>query len=739
MKAAILTGPAAENLEGVDINELTQPVQPDNNSPIIYKNIAPTNYSEVHKLYHFALYPHYLNDHPAIFAIPNPKKLFQTLESISDPPPVSCPLTGEKAVQHLLRLPQIKTLDQFKSNPTEEEIVIQTELDPDQENAAKHFIGPACVIAPAGSGKTSTAVIRIIILVKRNIKPDRILFITFTRKAQTEMQKRLVRALGEEKGSAVTVKTYHALAYSLLQHFAGKKINVLPNRYTTLQELVNEFGFDIRLENLDAYISDKMNNLVLPAAIQPQNDDELKFAEVYAAYINRLEKAGMVDQDYMLLRLYTELKSDPKKRKFLMNYLSKGDHPKHPKGRWQFVLVDESQDNNLAQDVLTRFFMAPWDNTFWVGDEDQLLYTFRGSSIDRILNISDAFPNLREIYLRTNYRSHPQIVHLANAVIQHNEKRRNKEIIPYRTDTYRSVFFSEFNSMMDELEWVAKKINKLLEAGKQPDNIAILYRVNTQGDAAAMALTEEKIPHFLHHSSTSLFETVEIETVLNHLTLLENPNDKDALLSCLKLPRRSWEPDKYEEILANTTYPLDYLRSAASEDRVTEFCDSLRTSSLVAKRLTDTGAMVHYIRRNFPDIDQYFHTNEGNDRLRIIEDIATKFTTVKDFKNWILRVRASKASSKGKQEGKVQLMTVHSAKGLEFDTVFLVNCTEGHFPHGKAYTKDAIEEERRIFYVGMTRAENWLYLSGYENEEKDLSRFYIEAHEAWLKMTKGSS
>lgn len=728
MRAYVLTGPEALKVSGVDVKTLSAPAAAPRNGPAVYVNINPQNYEDLFKIYHYAVYPHYLDGAPAVFAVPSLPVLYKKLQSIPDPPPVSCPLTGEKLIRHLSRLPQVKKMPANLNFAAKIEPVVEAPLDPDQKAAAAHFTGPALVVAPAGSGKTMTVTVRVMLLTMRGIDPARILCLTFTRKAQGEMQERLVYALGKTDGAKVTVRTYHSLAYTLIGELTGKKPRIVTDRRPVLAELLEKSEARLDLDDLDEYISLRLNSLEGPEEAQPKGEKEKQFAEIYAAYMERMERDGFTDQDNLLYTLYRLLRDDPAARSRLLDYSPPGAGPRQPKGRWQFVMVDEAQDNNLAQDVLTRFLAAPWDNVYWVGDEDQLLYAFRGSSLERILNLKKTYPNLKELYLKTNYRSLPAIVKAADKLIRHNEMRRQKTIVPAREGTGVLEFFA-FDNLLSECEWVAAKITGLLSAGKNPEDIAVLYRTNAQADAFAEVFNGLNVPYFVHRTGRSLFETAEAQVLLNYLTLLDGSDDPDVLLSVLQVPPRAKKPDRLAEALENAAYPLDTLRAAAEslkEWKVVEFCDDLRTARLIARNLPDAGQVARYARLRF-ELDKYFSGSETSDRLNILEAIAAKFEAPEEFVGWVKRARARQKNNDARAAGKVQLMTVHSAKGLEFPNVFLVNCTEGHFPHLKAKTAEEIEEERRIFYVGMTRAMDALYVSGYETEERPLSRFLREA------------
>lgn len=732
MRACILTGKNARKT-GVATAKLSAPVEKPENGVSVYKLSKSANFNELQDIYHNIIYPHYIDCIPAVFAIEDPDKYFQSLLSISDPLPVSCPLTAEKVVRHLQRLPRIDDISKARFLQVKERgtVEIGLRLDNEQAQAAAHYLGPALTIAPAGSGKTTTLIARLVMLVKLGIRPDRILCLTFTRKAAQEMQERLTKELGEP-GRLVTVKTYHALAYQLISEFDGRVPNLITDRYKILQELMYEdsYNYKIALDEVDSFISLQMNDLTPPDMVRPDNDSQWQMKRLYGLYREYLEKQNLYDQDFLLVKLYEMLRDDPKKRHALMDHADPGAPANYPKGRWYFVLVDECQDNNLAQDALTRFFAAPWDNVFYVGDEDQLLYTFRGSKIERILNLKKNYPCLKEMFLKTNYRCRPEIVRTADRLIQQNKLRRVKEIIPFREEMPGTVKSQFFLNAGEEYEWIAQEVQSLIEAGTRPEEIAVLYRVNVQGDALALSLKELKVPYYIHKNGPSLFQCGEVEALLNHMILVlpefrGTPDFKAALLKSLVYPKRTDKTAKFEDLLRSSMEPLPAVAKLAAElgdSKVQEFCYQLLNMNLIF--MPNAGLVTSYVRKKF--IKSWYGSDSESEHMDIIESIASSFVSAADFINWVRRTRTIEKKDK-RSEKNVQLMTVHGAKGLEFPVVILANCTEGFFPYAKSVEEGNLEEERRIFYVGMTRARDTLYLTGYTDKKKKLSRFLVDA------------
>jgi len=731
--ACILT---RRSKNGITAAKLSAPVENRENKVSVYKLPKPANFSELQNIYYNAIYPHYISQVPAVFAIENPDNFFKSILSIQDPYPVACPLTAEKIVRHLQRLPRVEDISQAKFPQIKKRSPVNIDdlrLDKEQSAAASHYLGAALAVAPAGSGKTSTLVARIVMLVRRGIKPEHILCLTFTKKAAVEMQERLAGKLGEP-GKAVTVKTYHALAYQLISEAKGMAPRLIPDRYKVLQELMYEDSFDykIALDDADAFISLQMNDLTPPEKVKSNNDSQWQMKRLYQAYRNYLDKNNLYDQDFLLVKLYEMLRDNPKQRHTLMDYTLPGLPANYPKGRWQFILVDECQDNNLAQNVLTRFLAAPWDNVFFVGDPDQLLYTFRGSSIERVLNLNKSYPCFTDLQLKTNYRCRPEIVRLASKVIQKNTLRRDVAIIPFReemTDTVRSKFFLNAG---EEYDWIAQEARRLVNAGTKPEDIAVLYRINVQGDALALSLKDEGLPSYINKNETPLFQCNEVEALINHLILIlpeykHTQDFKTALIKSLILPKRTDNVSKYEELLFNgpSVNPLPAVAKLAGklgDDKVEDFCHQMLNFNLIF--MPNAGLVVSYVRNKF--IDSWYNSDSETEHMDIVESISRKYQSVVDFVKWVRKTRVIDKKDSKLGDG-IQLMTVHSAKGLEFPVVFLMNCTEGYFPYSKSVQEGNLEEERRIFYVGMTRARDLLYLTGYADKKKKLSRFLLDA------------
>ncbi len=727
MRAVILTGPAA-GVRGIDVGSLTAPVKPSG-TPVVYTNINPKNFSDVFKLYHYAVYPHYVSDVPAVFVIEDPGIIFKRMEFIKDPMPVGCPLTGEKTLAHLTRLPRIKTLkESVFSAPKQVSPKASRRLDPEQAQAAEHYLGSLLCVAPAGAGKTSTIMGHIECLIKRGIRPESILCLTFTRKAQKEMTERLVPIIGKEKAKRVSIRTYHSLGYHLLTQLDGRRPDLILNRLSTLYRLIadGDYNYSIKAEEADAFIGLKLNSLLLPADIEEK--DEAECLMLYKRYVDHMRETQTMDQDFLLYRLYESLRDDPYKRKALMDFRHPNTKDSYPKGRWHFVLVDETQDNSFSQDIITRF-LCVWDNVFFVGDPDQTLYTFRGSNVDRILNMRETYPNIKEVNLKRNYRCHPKIVDAAVNVIQNNTQRRPIEILAARKGTELTVHSYVYEHIIDEYKGVAGIFKQLLDAGEKPENMAALYRTNNQGDALSFYLKEAKIPYYIHRTGVSLFNSPEMETVLNHIkaTVREFRLSQEfgtVLLDCLRFARRAYDIGKYSEIEKSDSPLSTALRIAMRHNdiRAIDFLHQVGNLKLIP--MPNVSAVISFIRKKFTDI--IFTIGEFSDRMDLIEDIAYKFRSPVDFVKWVERVRMSEDKNT-KAENKVQLMTVHGAKGLEFPVVALVNCTEGYFPYTRAVDEGGREEERRSLYVGMTRAKNTLYLTGYGDKKKEISRFLGES------------
>ena len=719
MNGYILEGEMPSGVEWQPLQSIDKPVSADKTG--YYSGIGLNTFDDLFKFYHFVIYPHYLTGVPAVINVESMAALNKKIMALPDPQPVGCTLTAEKAIRHLRRIKVIKKLPDNIEFRASGDIEYSLPLDEDQTQAAIHYTGVATVVAPAGSGKTATIVARCVLLIKRGIKPEKILTITFTKKAQLEMQERLIRALGDD-GKKITVKTFHALAYMLIHELTGKKPDIIIDRLPHILEYVKENSID--LETFNSYISYNLNSLISPDSIEAESEKEEIFLQGYTQYLSHLEGSKTYDQDYLLYKLYELLKNSSNNRAKLMDC---GSNNGSVGGRWHFVMVDESQDNNLAQEIISQFIAAPWDNLYYVGDDDQLLYTFRGSSVERILNINELYPNAQEIFLRTNYRSHPAIVWHANELIKHNTKRKVKNIKSGRTDIDDSAYpisCYTFDNPVSEACWVANKIKALIDEGVRASEVAILYRTNAQSDVPANELFKLKVPYYVHQTGRSLFESGESEAIISYLSFIKDQNDTQALGKILKYHSKEWMPLIKEA--KKSKYVIDALRQAAQdmdEYRVVDFCNTINTAKLLINSRQSAGKIVSYVIDKFY-LERIFGSIDNSDRLRIIQSIASKFRNIDDFMSWVSKLKAIPKDTENTDD-KVQLMTVHSSKGMEFSHVFMINLTEGCMPHAKSTD---IEEERRIAYVGITRAQDRLTVTGYSTDDcRGISRFVSEA------------
>lgn len=312
--------------------------------------------------------------------------------------------------------------------------------------------------------------------------------------------------------------------------------------------------------------------------------------------------------------------------------------------------------------------------------------------------------------------------------------RRQKIILPHRKDSGQAVWCYRFEDPLTELKWVSKRCRALIDSGVNPDDICIIYRTNAQADVCAMELSKEKVPYYIHRTGPSLFETAESQAIVNYLSVLQNPKDTAALSGILKYHSKN-SIDLLKKA-KGSNYILDSLKSEAGTSRefgVVDFCNNMKTFSVISKRFSDVGHMVGYAVDKFK-LNRLFGDSESSDRLGIIQSVAEKFTNLDSFLKWVNK--AKKQPKPDKAEGKIQLMTVHSSKGLEFPIVSIINFSEGHIPH--VYSKD-IEEERRIAYVAITRAKDQLTITGYSNNSRDISRFFDETGKEIIELNCGET
>ncbi|MGQ9863031.1 MAG: ATP-dependent helicase [Bacteroidia bacterium] len=597
------------------------------------------------------------------------------------------------------------------------------ELDPFQQAAVEHSEGAALVLAGAGSGKTRTLTHRIAYLIQtKKVKPHRILALTFTNKAADTMRQRLHELVGPQ-ADTIYMGTFHSQFSKFLRPYAhllgytaSYSIYDEDDAKSLLTRVVKHLSLNPKeVSTYRRHISLAKNHLQLP----PQ-DPKTPWERVYALYQKNLLEANAMDFDDLLVQTYLLLQNHPQPRTTLQQ-------------TWDHILVDEYQDTNLAQYQIIKILAQPHQNLFVVGDDAQSIYAFRGATLDNFKHIQKDFPTLKIYKLEKNYRSTQAILEAANRIIEHNNQPYPKTLFT-EMPTVEKPKLLVFSSRKDEAENIVRNLRELrMRYGLKYKQIAILYRGNSSSRNFEEALRTHRIPYRLL-GGISFYRREEVKNLLYHLRLIMNPQDTEALVRVATVPPKGIGPRTLEQL---EDYALKNHVSLWQAFLEAPF--KLSLSSSVGKALNSFTSQVQkwrQLKENYA-LSEFLHLvsqesnlltyyQEEEERLQnltsLIYDDALNTLTLED---WLAQVALYSTTDvqENPEEDFVWLSTVHSVKGMEFDAVFVVDMVEGYFPTSRA---EEIEEERRIFYVALTRAKQFLYVS-YSHEGRQPSRFLQEA------------
>ncbi|MBM3268686.1 MAG: UvrD-helicase domain-containing protein [Candidatus Sericytochromatia bacterium] len=599
-------------------------------------------------------------------------------------------------------------------------------LNAEQAAAVTHGAGPVLVIAAPGSGKTTVLTRRIAFLILGGVPPERILAVTFTRKAAAEMKERLIALLRDRHlVGRLTICTFNSLGLKLLD---GRYERLgFPRKPHMLVDSLQRSLFDVIRREVDAeeisagdlagYITRAKSNLLDPTQVSRVSSDEaeVKKARLYALYEQRLRKQGLMDFDDQIALPVRLIERDPASRAELQ-------------GRFSHILVDEFQDTNRAQYLLTRLLAAPEDNVFAVGDDAQGIYGFRAADLDNLLGFERDYPRGRRILLETNYRSTPPIVAMANHLIRCNSRQIPKTIRAAAAGG-EPVTRIQCADSFDEARAVVDQVKLLAQAGVKLDQIAVLYRTHAQSGLVIEALATERIPYSAKKSG-HFFEHPAIQEVLGYLRLVA-PSARGHAQETLAL-------EQLFKRLGCTIDTLSLLRAAADKHHCSLFEAGERADQLPLPSLAQRGAVKHVVgmikawradRRPVADVllrilddTQIRKSLERQKREEARQRLDVLATFHEQVNRWNLRTATEvfkmveehlepRDKKSKRKEPAVQLLTIHAAKGLEWDAVFVVGLEEGTLPYQMAIEEGAITEERRLCYVAITRARRYLYLS----------------------------
>jgi len=590
------------------------------------------------------------------------------------------------------------------------------ELNKEQQRAVLKTEGPTLILAGAGSGKTRVLTTKIAYLIEKiGISPYNILAITFTNKAAKEMNDRLYHMIGEVS-KKIQVSTFHSFGLKILRENCnelGYQSNFVimdsEDTLSVIKKILKGFNLDPKQYNPSVIrnkISGCKNELMTPDDYEKYaiSDFEEIVLKVYKKYQETLFKNNAIDFDDLLILPIKLFKENPSA---LQKYQE----------RFQYILIDEYQDTNEAQYILTKMISAKYKNICCVGDNDQSIYSFRGANYRNILNFEKDYRDAEVIMLEQNYRSTSNILDAANNVIRNNRERKDKNLWSNKGKGDKISYFRAFNER-DEAFYVVREIKKLLNKGIEYKDMAVLYRTNAQSRNMEEELLKENLPYRVV-GSFYFYSRKEIKDLIAYLRLIHNQNDNVSLLRVINTPKRGIGLKTIENLTnkadINGTSIFDAIESSKELEfkklilDLKKISEELTLTELVDKILDVTG-----IRKEYEEE----HTLEADVRVENLEEFKTITKTFEEregvisLEDFLLEISlVSDVNEYKDDKNRISLMTVHSVKGLEFDYVFVIGLEEGIFPHINSLMDNAeLEEERRLCYVAITRAKEKLHI-----------------------------
>ena len=589
------------------------------------------------------------------------------------------------------------------------------ELNDKQKEAVLYNDGPLLIIAGAGAGKTKTLTNKIAYLIEeKHVNPYSILAITFTNKAAKEMRDRIYVQIGDE-AKKLTVSTFHSFGLKLIRENVerlGYDRNFVimdsDDSLTVVKKIIKDMGYDSKLYSPKAIrnkISSCKNEMMSAKAYErlAVSDYEKVVKEVYEKYDEKLRKNNSVDFDDLLLLPIELFKKNPD---ILEKYQK----------LYQYILIDEYQDTNQAQYILTKMLSEKNRKITCVGDDCQSIYSFRGANYKNILNFEKDYNDAKVILLEQNYRSTSTILDAANQVIKNNKMRKDKNLWTARGIGEKIKYYRAYNEL-DEAQYVIRKIKELLKRDIEYKDIAVLYRTNAQSRVLEEEFLKENLPYRVV-GSFYFYSRKEIKDLIAYLRLIHNSKDNVSLLRVINTPKRGIGLKTTENLTTKADEEgisifeaidkgkelefknlIERLKEVSEELTLTELIDKVLDATGMKKELEDEGTLESEVRlenlEEFKSITKSFEEREG---LVSLEEFLLEISLISDVEEY------------KNDPNRISLMTVHSVKGLEFNHVFVVGLEEGIFPHMNSLMESSdIEEERRLCYVAITRAKDDLH------------------------------
>ena len=591
-------------------------------------------------------------------------------------------------------------------------------LNDKQKEAVLATEGPCLVIAGAGSGKTKVLTHKIAYLIEeKEIKPWNILAITFTNKAAKEMQERITNLIGE-KAAEMWIGTFHSICVRILRRYIDRigynsdfVIFDTSDQKTLIKQCIKQLNLDDKIftdRGVLAEISNSKNEMLTPEQYSVRANGELRkerIAKLYEMYQKKLKENNALDFDDIINLTIQILTENPD----VLEYYS---------GKFQYVLVDEYQDTNPVQYKLTKLLANKYKNIFVVGDMNQSIYGFRQADYKNIVNFEKDYKDCKVIKLEENYRSTNNILNAANSVIANNKERKDLRLWSEHGDGVKVKYIRSYDER-HEVTIVINEIKKLLENGYHRKDIAILYRTNAQSRVVEEGMLSNNIPYRVV-GAYYFYNRKEIKDLIAYLRLIYNTHDEISLRRIINVPKRGIGDAAIKTLESTALLNNSSMFESLSTRKELEFKELIEdlikdSNSMSLTELIDSIMEKTHMKEEL-ELDKSLDSELRLDNLMEFKSITASFeekegcVNLGDFLNEISLI--ADLSEHKESDDEVTLMTIHSAKGLEFTVVFLIGMEEGIFPHANSLLEDnGLEEERRLCYVGITRAKEILYLT----------------------------
>lgn len=604
-------------------------------------------------------------------------------------------------------------------------------LNTSQSEAVSHGKGPALILAGPGSGKTLVITQRVKNLIEeQKVHPSNILVITFTKAAARQMKERFGNLMGGKR-CPVTFGTFHAVFFSVLKHayhYTAQNVIREEQKFQFLREIMNRMELEYEDEQ------DFMSGVLGEISLVKNEGIDLEhyyakncgvdiFRRIYREYEKRMQRAGLLDFDDMLVYTYELFRE----RKDILALWQK---------QYPYILIDEFQDINRLQFEIVKMMALPENNLFVVGDDDQSIYRFRGAKPELMLNFKKSYPSAREILLDVNYRSSSGIIQAAQRLIAHNSERFSKNIRG-QEECEGVVAFSQYKNQWEQNEAVLANIKKQAEKGVPYREMAVLFRTNIQPRMLMRQLMNHNIPFVAKDKIPNLYDHWVAKDIFAYIRIAQGSRERRDFLKIMNRPKRYIGRESLEELSVAFDVWMDYYKE---QPWIAERIDRLAYDIRMLSGMGPFAAM-NYIRNGIGydefcrEYAEYRHI-KAEELIEILDELQESAKEYKSYEAWFLHMEEYKEELEKQARAQqyhpdgVTLATLHSAKGLEYEIVYIVDVNEGVMPYKKAVLDSDMEEERRMFYVGMTRAKKELYLSAvqeYNGKKVELSRFVKEA------------